>query len=115
MSIDRAGEIGGTFSENATGHGFVREPDGTITAFDPPGSIGASALNINRAGAIVGYWLDTDYMTQHGFLRTSDGKIRSFRCRGSVQTYPLAINDNGSIVGFCYPPTGGHAFLRQRQ
>jgi uncharacterized membrane protein len=116
VGINRKGAIAGSYQgQDFMQHGFVRAPDGTVTVIDVGGSTGTQILSMNDSGTVVGYWTDTDYMTEHGFVRTPDGKIQSFRCRGSRATYPLAINDDGSIVGFCYPPTGGHAFLRTRQ
>jgi hypothetical protein len=33
-------------------HGFVRDPFGNFTTFDPPGSINTQALNINAGGDV---------------------------------------------------------------
>jgi hypothetical protein len=39
ISINAGGAITGYYNEvNLRIHGFVREPDGNIIAFDPPGS-----------------------------------------------------------------------------
>jgi hypothetical protein len=55
-------------------HGFVRDRDGTITKFDPPGtgtipSSGTFPTVINDGGAITGYDLDNNNVA-HGFLRS---------------------------------------------
>ena len=39
-------------------HGFVRDPYGTITSFDPPESKFTDVTGINEGGAISGYYSD---------------------------------------------------------
>jgi hypothetical protein len=55
-------------------HGYVRDPDGKITEFDAPGAgtgsgQGTFALNINPAGVVTGYYIDSSNL-DHGFVRT---------------------------------------------
>jgi probable HAF family extracellular repeat protein len=57
VSIDQAGDIAGSYMD-ATGvqHGFVRNPYGTVTSFDPPEGKGTTATSINDGGAIAGFY-----------------------------------------------------------
>jgi hypothetical protein len=57
LSIDQAGDITGS-STDAAGvqHGFVRNPYGTITSFDPPEGNQNTATSINDGGAIAGFY-----------------------------------------------------------
>jgi hypothetical protein len=57
ISIDQAGDITGFYNDAAGySHGFVRNPYGTISSFDPPESKGTFPNGINDAGAIAGYY-----------------------------------------------------------
>ena len=57
LSIDQAGDITGSYYDAAGYlHGFVRNPYGTLTSFDPPKSIQTSPTSINDGGAIAGYY-----------------------------------------------------------
>ena len=55
-------------------HGFERAVNGTITTFDPPGTgvfgalvPGGFKMDINTAGDVAGYWLDSGSV-YHGYL-----------------------------------------------
>ena len=66
-------------------HGFVRAKDGTITEFDPPGSIGTFMADggcINPAGFIVGSYFDATFL-EHCFVRDPDGTITAFDVPGA--------------------------------
>jgi len=52
-------------------HGFLRLPAGTITSFDPTGSIQTVACSIDSETSIAGYYVDSAGV-QHGFLRTHE-------------------------------------------
>ena len=90
-------------------HGFVRTPDGTLTAFDPPGAgkhayQGTFAPSINDAGVIVGLYQDAKNV-YHGFMRTPDGTFTKIDApdagSGAFQgTFAENINDAGTISGF---------------
>ena len=101
LSIDDAGTITGTCGNvdgNMT-HGFVRAPDGTITLFDPPHSIGTYPTSI-AAGTITGIYTG-EGPTQTGFLRTSDGVFTSFKApRGGNFGDVTAINASGAVTGY---------------
>ena len=63
LSIDEVGDVVGAYEGPAgSQHGFIRNPYGTITTFDPPeGLFDATVITqptgINDAGAITGYFL----------------------------------------------------------
>jgi len=73
--INDSGAIVGNYTDanNAT-HGYLRNPDGTITRIDDPNafqeanSAGTFVTHINATGAIVGYYFDAQG-ARHGFLR----------------------------------------------
>jgi hypothetical protein len=100
-------------------HAFLREPDGTFTTIDPPGSTGAavafgypSTQPINPAGAITGDYFDASGAS-HGFLRAPDGTFTRFDPPGSTFTIPQSINAAGAITGFDFDASGAnHGFLR---
>jgi hypothetical protein len=57
VSIDQAGDITGSYTDAAgVQHGFVRNPYGTITSFDPPEGKQTTATSINDGGAIAGFY-----------------------------------------------------------
>jgi hypothetical protein len=57
VSIDQAGDITGSYTDAAgVQHGFVRNPYGTVTSFDPPEGKGTTATSINDGGAIAGFY-----------------------------------------------------------
>ena len=74
-NINPAGAITGEYIDaNNVLHGFVRNPDGTITKFDAPGAgtgagQGTNPVSNNPAGAIAGYYIDANNVS-HGFLRS---------------------------------------------
>jgi hypothetical protein len=95
-------------------HGFIRNPNGSLTFFDPPGSqetdIPAPAA-INDFGAVTGdYWTcnaDLSSCTVHGFVREANGKYVTFDAPGASPdgidgggTYPQGINNLGEVSGY---------------
>jgi hypothetical protein len=57
ISIDQAGDIAGSYTDAAgVQHGFVRNPYGTITSFDPPEGKQTTATSISDGGAIAGFY-----------------------------------------------------------
>jgi hypothetical protein len=63
-SINDAGAITGSYSDNSGSHGFVRSPEGMITSFDPPtvtscslpfAGFAAFTTSINQEGVITGW------------------------------------------------------------
>src|SRR5690349_6808313 len=70
-SINASGAITGAYIDSIRRqqHGFLRDSDGTITTFDPPGYVSATlACCINASGTVAGDYSDTT--ARHGFLRT---------------------------------------------
>jgi hypothetical protein len=67
--------ITGIYYGCGTAHGFVRDRDGKITTFDPPGSTYTMPTSINDAGAITGWYVDASSVT-HGFLRSPAANSR---------------------------------------
>jgi hypothetical protein len=69
--INPAGVIAGSYQDaSGTFHGFLRVADGTITAFDPSGSLQTISSGINPAGTIIGNFFSPDFL-QHGDMRES--------------------------------------------
>jgi hypothetical protein len=57
LSINQAGDITGSYTDTAgVQHGFVRNPYGTLTSFDPPEGEQTTATSINDTGAIAGFY-----------------------------------------------------------
>ena len=57
VSINQAGDITGSYTDTAgVQHGFVRNPYGTITSFDPPEGNQTTTTSINDEGAIAGFY-----------------------------------------------------------
>jgi hypothetical protein len=68
-AINPAGAIAGTYIDaSGTAHGFLRAANGTITTFDPTGSVNTYPSSVNPAGVIAGSYLDASGAS-HGFLR----------------------------------------------
>src|SRR5215469_7366452 len=97
--INGAGAITGNYFNSLqfdTG-GFVRDPEGNFTYFDPPGSVSTFPQSINAGGAITGYYSSTGV---HGFVRLDNGTLISFDPPGSIATTALSINAKGAITGY---------------
>jgi hypothetical protein len=104
--------VGFFYDANVVGHGFLRASDGTMTTFDPTGSIYTSANAINFEGATTGSWQDASNVI-HGFLRSRDGTLTTFDAPGSNgQTDPAAIDPAGTITGSFSDASGFHGFVR---
>jgi len=57
ISIDQAGDVTGSYTDTAgVQHGFVRNPYGTLTTFDPPEGSQTTATGIADGGAVTGYY-----------------------------------------------------------
>ena len=85
-------------------HGFVRDPQGNLTSFDPRYFV--SPVSINNKGAITGAYADITESHTQGFVRSPDGTITSFEppfCFGTGPGGPQSINDEGVITGWCSP------------
>jgi len=122
--INSKGWVTGTWTDaSGADHGFVRDPQGKITKFDPRGSgtgdgQGTIAWSINDANVISGQYIDSTGL-YHGFVRAADGKITPYEVPGAGTgdgqgTIPYGINDKGNITGY-YIDTSGvlHGFLAE--
>jgi uncharacterized membrane protein len=111
FAINSRGQAVGLYVDRGdTGHGFLRNVDGSIITIDYPDAIFAAANGINSRGEIVGRWDDASGIT-HSFMRTSQGTITSFDppapCVATVlPSAAHGINDRGDIVGRCFDASG---------
>lgn len=114
QAINPAGQITGfgTDIDSETPHGFLRQPDGTITRFDPDGSISTNPQAINPAGQITGFYVDAS-LVGHGFL-WQHGNISTFDAPHAIYTYPTAISPAGQITGWYSEGTIVHGFVRSK-
>jgi hypothetical protein len=71
LSINQEGTITGSYVDaEGAQHGFVRNPYGTITSFDPPRGKQTTAASINDSGVVAGsYFYDWNAQVAQGFLR----------------------------------------------
>lgn len=101
--------VGFFVNAQATGvDGFLRDAAGNITQIDYPGSIQSACTGINDAGAITGFYTDTNGV-DHGFVLVN-GTYRTLRA-----PYVAAINNHYAIVGSFTAKSGKtYGFLRPR-
>src|SRR6266853_1376235 len=119
--INPAGAITGFYVDaNSVQHGFVRAPGGTITEFDPTGSIFTNPNAIDETGEITGFYVDASGVG-HGFLRAPDGTIASFDAPGAGTaagegTFGVSLIAGGEIEGVYVDANGVlHGFVRSNQ
>jgi hypothetical protein len=123
IGINPSGAIVGYYyDESFVCHGFLRDKGGSITSFDPQGSICTIAEGLNSSGAIAGYYFDASFVI-HGFLRDKDGSITSFDAPGACSsdvnpacpfngTLPGNINPKGTITGYYFDSNSvSHGFV----
>jgi hypothetical protein len=106
---------------------FVRDADGNITVFDPPGvgppppgngGTGSAASGINASGTTVGTFTDPNDI-QHGYIRNPDGSFVILDDPSAVPnsvsgTNVNHVNSAGAIVGFYLDASRvRHGFLRE--
>jgi hypothetical protein len=91
--------VGGYFDSSFGLHGFIRTPDGRITAIDVSGAEDTNPAAINIWGEITGLYGDDT--GNHGFLRSPGGAFTAFDPLPGSFTYtsPTGINDLGVIAG----------------
>jgi len=100
-SINDVGAITGSYTANGRFFGFVRDPHGKFTSFDPaPFTVPTS---INNEGAITGYVFAVSIHPEfrRGFVRSPEGTITLFDAFCGIGTSPTSINDEGVIIGGC--------------
>jgi uncharacterized membrane protein len=94
--------------------GFLRQPDGTITALTIPGTSNTFPTGINNRGQIVGSFTAQGNAEglRVGFLLNPDGSIAAFNVLDAdgqpLWTHADAINDAGVIVGHFKPVSHEH-------
>jgi hypothetical protein len=104
--LNARGEITGFYVDtNGIFHGFLREPDGMFSGFDPPAGatltvLGTQSTSINDRGVVVGVFLDSNNVF-HSFIRSSNGAFQTFDdpTPGQTATQAIAINSLGTITG----------------
>jgi hypothetical protein len=70
ISIDAAGDITGTYIDQLDlQHGFLRNPYGTVTGFDPPEGGATNPTSINDGGAVTGFYQFKTGGPAVGFIR----------------------------------------------
>jgi hypothetical protein len=108
QAINDAGAITGIYQDITNFylfHGFLRDPHGAFTSFDPPGSSYTQPTGINPVGAITGY------SGNQGFLRSPHGAISTIDFPPHQGTFPSAINTAGMITGNYFSNNQYHGFL----
>jgi hypothetical protein len=97
---------------NSVEHGFVRTSNGTITTFDPSGSVETEPASVNVSGAITGTYLKK-IAGYKGFVRTANGTITTFKVPQSIDTFAESINSGGAVTGY-FADNGSvlHGFVR---
>jgi probable HAF family extracellular repeat protein len=106
--INNAGQVVGHFFD----HGFLREPDGTVTSFDAPGPEPHTIIpyGINDSGQISG----TLANPVQGFVK--DGStVTAFDVPGGTDTNARGLNNAGDVVGTFTDGTGerNEGFLKE--
>ena len=76
-AINDSGAVAGIYRDaNLVRHGYLRQPDGTVTSFDDPNAaqlpvsttdVGTEPRSINANGAVVGFYADANGV-RHGFI-----------------------------------------------
>jgi len=119
VSVNQAGVVAGYYYDsNSVRHGFVRDNDGIITVFDPPGSAdtafsGTLVGAINAPGVITGSYFDANSVS-HGFVRATDGTFTTFDLPGVLAFFVSAdIDAAGAVTGTYYDSNAvAHGFIR---
>src|ERR1700722_14934136 len=113
-SINSSSAISGEYIDSGgVEHGFVRATDGTITSFDPTGSVQTFASDLNDSGTLTGDWADSNSF-YYGYLRTADGSITTFEgSSGSPFTDSSSINNLGLVAGHYNNGSTDRGFVRK--
>jgi hypothetical protein len=112
-ALSPAGALAGAWWDpNYVQHGFVRNPDGSITKIDVSGASGLNTTGISSTGVVLGYYTDANGL--HGFIRATNGTITTFDALG-MATLPFGINAQGTITGNYFDTNGvQHGFVRNK-
>src|SRR5258707_4707160 len=115
-AINRNGWIAGTvvYSTGAS-HGFLRKPNGSFIAIDPPTAVQTLVAAMNTSGELTGTFYDGTE-TSYGFLRDVSGNYTTLAVPGAFSTSPSGINDSGVVAGFANFSGGvSHSFFWNAQ
>ena len=122
MGLNSGGLITGFYVDaNSVQHGFVRDHDGMITEFDPPGSVLTNPNAIDETGEIAGFYFDANSVG-HAFLRAPDGTFTTVDAPGADNTgdgngtFGVGVTPNGELEGvFVDTNDVLHGFVRSNQ
>ena len=111
-SINSAGVVAGLYyyGVRSRSRGFLRSPGGGIVTFGRLGSPATSAVGINSAGTIAG-WYEDSSGGQHGLVRTANGTATTIDLPGALFTSAVDINRAGTVVGQYVDALGDHGFI----
>jgi len=114
-AISDSGEVaGGSYDSSHIEHSFLRQSNGTIINFDPPGSEDDTAYGIGPNGEVIG----DAYINgiAYGYIRDQSGTITTFSApRSTIATYPASINRSGQIAGYYLAAKNiPHGFVRDQ-
>jgi uncharacterized membrane protein len=112
-SINKGGAIAGSYKDDGgTYRGFMRAPDGTITAVAVDG-FETFAQGIDDRNRITGSYIK-DGTRILGFERRSDGTMSMLKVPGSLYTDPESIGSAGGWItgSWSADQPGSHGFLR---
>ena len=133
-AINTDGVIAGDFDDSTcVEHGYKLEPDGTFTTFEAPGAgntpgtcgwlgflQGTVPGNINAAGLIEGWMMDTNYVF-HVFLRAADGTFTIIDApgagtsayQGTLAAFETGLNSAGALTGpYIDASNAWHGYVR---
>lgn len=105
--INDAGDMVGTYSAGGRFHGWLRR-GGVFTTIDLPGAKYSAAEGINKAGVVVGTYIDAANHT-HGF-KYAGGVYTIIDHPQTNITTADGIDDQGEIVG-TYSPANSPVVL----
>jgi len=100
VGINDDGQLTGVYTDASGGHGFLRQPDGTLTTFDVPvaGTKETLPAGISAAGVITGLYEGS--AQSGGFVRAADGTITTFTVPHARYGFTVGgMNAKGWSVG----------------
>ena len=113
VSINAAGTIAGSYSDDITYYGFLRDCNGNLTSFTSSRtdlSYRTQKHQLSRGGNGRFLW----GTGAHGFLRFPSGAFSTFDVPVAINgTFPTSINQTGTITGsYLDQNRRNHGFLR---
>ena len=104
IAVNNRDVVAGNFEDDSgIFHGFIRQPDGTVTVITVPNSsttpgLGTTTLGINERGWISGHFWDS-HNVEHGYSRSPGGQFFQIDVPGATSTAGGGINNEGIVVG----------------